>query len=480
MTLDNFTRDPRHSDIQVKGLCCDSRVLRADEVFFAIRGHSSDGHIYLDEVVLKDPAALVVESKTDVPRYFTGPVIVVPNSRAALDQWSAQFYDYPAKKLFCIGVTGTNGKTTSCYMLERIFNLNGWPTGVLGTIDHHFGRRVWETSLTTPDPITLHSRLRDFLNLGAKAAAFEVSSIAIEQNRATSIPFDAALFTNFSRDHLDYHNSMEQYFLAKQRLFSELLSSSMKKNPFAVLNADDPMIAKIKPSKARYVWFGQDTGDYSFRITSQSMSESRFEVNGQDFSIATPGLHNVYNAVGALAIGHEAGIPWSNMQKALSQFTGAPGRLENVENSRGLHVFVDYAHTDEALHSVLASLRNLMKHAKAKGKLWTVFGCGGDRDRGKRPLMAKVANENSDHVVLTSDNPRTEDPEEIVKDCLKGIPKGAVHVEVDRKKAIAYALQTAKEGDVILIAGKGHENYQILGQEKVLFSDVKVVREFLN
>lgn len=476
----DFTNDLQHAQIPVTGLCFDSRKLKPGEVFFAIRGHSSDGHQHLSDVIEKFPAALVVENSQLVPKEFKGPVIVVTNARAALDGWAAKFFDFPAEKLFCVGVTGTNGKTTSVYMLEKIFNQAGRLTGVLGTIDHHLGKKVWETSLTTPDALTLQSRLREFVDAGARVAAFEVSSIAIDQNRTASVPFDAALFTNFTRDHLDYHGSMENYFAAKEKLFTELLADSSKPKPFGVLNIDDPEVIKIKKSRAAYVWFGHGKGDYAFKILSQDLSGSRFEIKGQAFQLATPGLHNVYNAVGAIAVAHEAGVAWSDIQDALSDFSGAPGRLERVSNSRGLHVFVDYAHTDDALRSVLLSLRKLMRDAKAKGQLWTIFGCGGDRDKGKRPLMAKAAVENSDHVVLTSDNPRTEDPNQILQDCLLGIPKPPKHVEVDRKKAIAFALQTAKEGDVILVAGKGHENYQIIGQTKYPFSDVEVVKELLS
>lgn len=479
MTLAELTDDPRFKNVPVPGLCFDSRVMKPGEIFFAIRGTSSDGHRHLEEVVKKRPVALVVESKEAVPKSFSGHLFITKNARALLDQWAAKFYGRPADQLFCVGVTGTNGKTTSVYMLEKILNQAGWPTGVMGTIDHHLGNKVWEASLTTPDPLTLQSRLQQFVQLGAKAAAFEVSSIAIDQNRVASIPFDVVLFTNFTRDHLDYHGSMESYFAAKQKLITEILPKSSKKTRFAVLNADDPAIANIEKTKMFYIWFGRQKGDYPFTVLEQNLSGSRFEVKGLEFSLATPGLHNIYNAVGAIAVALESKIPAASVQKALRAFSGAPGRLQSVPNSRGLHVFVDYAHTDDALSSVLKSLRDLMSEAKSAGSLWTVFGCGGDRDKGKRPLMAKVAVENSDHVVLTSDNPRSEDPLAIIQDCLSGVPQTKPHVEVDRRKAIAFALQSAREGDVILIAGKGHENYQILGQTKIPFSDVDMVREIL-
>ena len=469
---------------EIRGLCFDSRKVQAGDAFFAVRGHAQDGHRFLPDVIKKQPSVLVVEDRHQVPREFSGAVVVVPNVRVALDEWSARFFGHPAQNLFCMGVTGTNGKTTSVYMLERVFGDAGRGIGVIGTIDHHYRDKKWETSNTTPDPVTMQSRLRQFLDLGAQGAAFEVTSIAIDQNRASSIPYDAALFTNFTRDHLDYHGSMENYFLAKQKLFDEILGASTKRDVFAILNADDPAIAKVRIAKrARAVWFGDGRGDYRFRIAQQTLGGSTFTVERAgrraEIHLPTPGLHNIYNAVGVFALAAEAGVSFEKIAEGLGGFSGAPGRFQSVPNRRGLHVFIDYAHTDDALHAILTSLRRLMASSNSPGKLWTVFGCGGDRDRGKRPLMAKAAVEHSDHVVITSDNPRTEDPEAIIRDCLSGIPGRAVFSEPDRKKGIAFALQRAAEGDVILVAGKGHEDYQIIGQTKYPFSDAAVVRELL-
>jgi UDP-N-acetylmuramoyl-L-alanyl-D-glutamate--2,6-diaminopimelate ligase len=473
---------PDFDKIEISELCFDSREVKPGSVFFAIRGHAQDGHEHLAQVIAKIPAAIVVEDENKVPSHFRGPIFKVKNSRQCLDLWSSRFFESPGEGLFCVGVTGTNGKTTTVYMLEAILGVCGWPTGVLGTIDHHFGAKKWESSLTTPDPIVLQSRLREFCKLGARAAAFEVSSIATDQDRISSVPFDAAIFTNFTRDHLDYHGSMENYFASKLKLFNQILPHSSKDNIFAVINGDDPEIRKIAiKDKVRRVSFGQRECDHVFKILESSLSGTRFEVNGKHIvHLATPGLHNVYNAMGALVVALEKGCEVEAVTRALAQFHGAPGRLEAIPNQRGLHIFVDYAHTDDALHSVAASLKKLMRSTEVKGDLWTVFGCGGDRDRGKRPLMMKAAIGNSDRVVLTSDNPRTENPQSIINDCLQGShAKKNVHVESDRKKAIAFALQTAKEGDVILIAGKGHENYQIIGQTKFPFSDVEVVKEIL-
>lgn len=466
---------PGLPDITIRSLCFDSRKVEPGDVFFAIPGFSSDGHDHLNEVIKKNPAALVVENPERVPKEFLGPVIKVSNARRALDQWASRFNNQPGDELFCIGVTGTNGKTTSVYMIEAIFNSAGRPTGVMGTIDHHLGSKQWPTSLTTPDPITIQARLREFVNLGAKVAAFEVSSIALDQERVSSIPFDVGLFTNFTRDHLDYHGTMEKYFAAKKLLFEKWLPVS-KKQAYGVLNADDSTIAGFDPPVTT-VRFGQKKCEYQFEVLSSDLRGSRFRLKEFVFELATPGTHNVYNAVGALAVALEAGVTKEVAAQALSRFHGAPGRLETVPNQKGLHIFVDYAHTDDALKSVLQALRNLMK--RDAGALWVVFGCGGDRDRGKRPLMMKAASSSADRVVLTSDNPRTEDPDAIIRDCLKDFSGVRPHIEVDRKKAIAFTLQSAREGDVILVAGKGHEDYQIVGDTKFPFSDVSVIKELL-
>jgi UDP-N-acetylmuramoyl-L-alanyl-D-glutamate--2,6-diaminopimelate ligase len=471
ISLKDLAQDQTLPVVDVTMLTFDSREVKLGSVFFAIRGTSADGHKHLAEVVQKNPAAIVVEDRNAVPKTYKGAVVVVKNARTALGEWAARFFGNPGEKLFCVGVTGTNGKTTSVYILESIFNEAGRGTGVIGTIDHHFRDKIWETNLTTPDAVALQSRLKEFVDLGAKVAAFEFSSIAIDQDRATSVPFKAAIFTNFTRDHLDYHKTMENYFAAKARLFTEILAP----DALAVLNADDEQVRKLKPN-CKTISFGQKNGDERFTVGEQKLSGAKFRLRNVDYQIATPGLHNVYNAVGATLVALEAGVSSEIVGRALSKFKGAPGRLERVENSRGLHVFVDYAHTDDALRSVLGSLKNLMKESNSNGKLWVVFGCGGDRDKGKRPLMMKSAIEFADEVVLTTDNPRTEDPEDILQDSLAA-GNDDVHVQVDRKTAIRFALQSAREDDVILVAGKGHENYQIIGTTKIPFSDVAVIRE---
>jgi UDP-N-acetylmuramoyl-L-alanyl-D-glutamate--2,6-diaminopimelate ligase len=358
----------------------------------------------------------------------------------------------------------------------------------MGTIDHHLGSHRWDSGLTTPDPLTLHRRLSEFRALGASAAVFEVSSHALDQKRVENIPFDVAVFTNLTRDHLDYHKTMENYFAAKQRLFADLLANSKKSPIYAIVNVDDDWGRRLRVADRARVWtFGQKNADFQFRVGRRDFSGTEFEVETprgkETFKIPIPGLHNVYNATGALAVCVAAGASLSICQEALRDFNGVPGRLQRVPTKRDLHVFVDYAHTDDALRVVLSALQEVRAAAGTRNKIITVFGCGGDRDAGKRPLMAKAALEGSDQVLITSDNPRSEDPEKIIAECVAGLPSHVmgerVWTEVDRRRAIGRALQSASSGDVILIAGKGHEEYQIVGSEKRPFSDVQVVKEWL-
>lgn len=468
---------------EVTDITQDSRKCGPSTVFVAIRGHAADGHQFLPELSKKNGAlALIVEDDSGIAREFKGAIVKVPDTRRALDQLAMRFYGNPAEKLFCVGVTGTNGKTTITYMIEKILNHFGWPTGVIGTIDHHIGEHKWGSQLTTPDPLTLHRRLKEFSSLGARAAAFEVSSHALSQARVESLPFKVGIFTNFTRDHLDYHQTMENYFAAKERLFHELLPAG----GFAVLNADDPAIRNIRVKEGVTTWwFGQrEPADFSFRILKQDLNGSLFHLSTPrgtaEVKLPVTGEHNIYNSVAAIAAALAAGCSLHTAGEALATFHGAPGRLEKVPNARGLHIFVDYAHTDDAVRTVLRALKKLK--APGSSRILTVFGCGGDRDKGKRPLMCRAACEFSDHIIITSDNPRTEDPLAIIADIKQGIPadwKGEVHVEADRKKALGLSLQSAREGDVILVAGKGHEDYQIVGDKKFDFSDVKVMTELL-
>ena len=465
------------------GITQDSRLAAPGMVFVALRGTTVDSHKYLPEVAAKRVTALVVEDDSGIPSDFKGAIVKVPSSRRALDQLAARFYGSPANDLFCTGVTGTNGKTTVTYMVEKILNHFGWPTGVMGTIDHHLGARQWASSLTTPDALTLQMRLKEFKDLGARAAAFEVSSHALQQARVESLPFRVGIFTNFTRDHLDYHKNMQEYFAAKERLFSELLGRDATAS-VAILNADDPQVKETRVREGVTTWFyGASNADFSFRILRQDLNGTLFNLNTPrgncEIHLPFPGVHNVYNAVAALAAALFAGVSLQTAADALAGFYGAPGRLQKVPNDRGLHIFVDYAHTDDAMRTVLRAVNELRG---GKGRIINVFGCGGGRDAGKRPLMAKASSETADVMIVTSDNPRGEDPLAIIEQVVAGIPRnwtGNKMIEPDRRQALAIALQSAHEGDVILVTGKGHEDYQIVGDLKLPFSDVLVLSELL-
>lgn len=473
---------------EVTGLCRDSRKVENGSVYVAISGYSHDGHNFIEQAVAQGAIALIVETENRVPPSYKGAIVKVENTRQALNKLASRLYEYPAEKLFCVGVTGTNGKTTVTYMVEKILTDYGWPTGVLGTIDHHMGANTWKSELTTPDAIDLQRRLSEFVALDAKAAAFEVSSHALSQFRADYIPFDVAVFTNLSRDHLDFHPSMQSYFAAKERLFKEILAQSEKREVFAIINTDDEWGKKlIITDRAKRYTYGERNADFTFRVIQQNFTGSQFHLEtprgSVDVTLPVPGLFNIYNAVASVSVALCAGVSVESAAQSLSDFTGVKGRLQRVSPAESSNVFVDYAHTPDALEKVLTALNEIRKNLGKKIQIICVFGCGGDRDPGKRPIMGEIAHRLSDIVFVTSDNPRKEPPRQIIKDILAGIPSEAlnqsVFEETDRREAISRALQMASENDVILVAGKGHEDYQLVGDQILPFSDAETVRELL-
>lgn len=473
-------------DIEISGLFFDARQAQKQSVFFAIRGSKSDGHQFIPMAIENGAVALVLEDEALVPKYYTGLVLKVKNSREALDQLAAKYYNYPSDKLFCMGVTGTNGKTSITYILEHILNANQKLTGVMGTVNHRVGHRVWDSQMTTPDPVTLQSRLNDFVEEKAFAAALEVSSHALDQNRADSVHFNTVIFTNLTLDHLDYHQSMDHYFASKQKLFTDLMWSSKKFPLFAIINVDDKYGRRLKTAEPVVTWtYGQSESEFQFKIKKMNFQETVFELQTpmetKEFTIFIPGVHTVYNIVASVLAVLTCGITLDQSAQALLDFKGIPGRLQKVDSLNEKFVFVDYAHTPDALLNTLQSIRKIQEESQHQGRLICVFGCGGDRDKTKRPQMAQIACQQSDLVVITSDNPRTESPEQIIKDIQAGVPTGysSVMVEVDRDKAIGLAIAKAQPQDVILIAGKGHEDYQIIGEEKKPFSDFEVARKYL-
>ncbi|WII72818.1 UDP-N-acetylmuramoyl-L-alanyl-D-glutamate--2,6-diaminopimelate ligase [Bdellovibrio sp. 22V] len=473
------------SEAEVSGIFNDARLVTPGSVFVAIRGSKLDGHSFIKDAIAKGAGVLVVEDRASVPVEYRGFVLQVPNTREVLDLLASRFYWDPGQELFCVGVTGTNGKTSVTYMTEAILNKGQIPTGVIGTVNHHLGEQVWPSEMTTPDPIFLQKRLREFRAAGAMAVAMEVSSHALDQKRVDSVPFNTVIFTNLTRDHLDYHQTMDNYFEAKQKLFTDLLWKTHKRPCFAIINTADKFGRRLRVADPAVLWtYGAKDSDIRYDIKRMDFALTHFKVQTPmgDGEVHLPmsGTHNVMNALAALGAGLSAGIPLSICISALDEFTGVPGRLQSVPNNKNLSVFVDYAHSPDALENVLTALNKVRETLQSTARIWTIFGCGGDRDKGKRPLMAQMALKYSDEVIVTSDNPRTEDPQAIINDILAGVAgadKSKTTVIVDRKEAIHETLKKAQSGDVILIAGKGHEDYQIIGTQKFPFSDVKIAQE---
>ncbi len=466
------------SDAHASGVQFDSRKIRPGDIFVAIAGAQGDGHDFISKAFAAGAVLAVVSNESKADGY---PGVLVSDPRKSLSRLAALFAARPADRLKVIAVTGTNGKTTTNWLVYHALNALRQPCIRIGTLGVEAGNLFSRPgNLTTPDPVEIQNDLRAALDGGCTAAVMETSSHALAQGRVDDIAFDVGIFTNLTRDHLDYHGSMDEYFRAKRRLF-ELISEGKKETRAAVINIDTDAGRKLQaelPALAlRDFSFGTAPGA-RIRIASftQNLAGSLTDLNieGRTYALRTKllGSHNAQNLAGALGALMALGIPVADACAALEVSPQVPGRLEAITGAP-FGVFVDYAHTPDALENVLPALRSLVK-----GSLWVVFGCGGDRDRGKRPQMAEVAQRLGDRVVVTSDNPRTEDPQRIIQDILSQGAK-VYMVEADRRIAITETLRQAKAGDCVLIAGKGHEDYQIVGTEKSHFSDQEVARETL-
>ena len=473
----------------VTGIYTDSRKVTKDSVFVALKGQQTDGHLYLSSAIENGASVLVIEDKkwlTDKTDSFKGKTFVVPDTRAVLPALLNEFYDFPSEKMFCVGVTGTNGKTTVSHILSFLFSQCGWHSGLIGTIGNKLGDKEYRSTLTTPDPVELQFLLNDFYQQKSQAAVMEVSSIGLDQNRVGGVDFNLVVFTNLTEDHLDYHKNQEQYFLAKKKLFHA--NPMDKSHKIAVLNFDDPYGPKIAKdmSPNDYISYGQKPSRFQWKILSSDLRGSEFQLSYDQKTItgylSMPGVYNVSNAVAALCCVHTAGFSLEKAMEFLKKFPGVKGRLQRVypetgREKKGPLVFVDYAHTPKALEAVLNFLQ---KYKSEHSRLFTVFGCGGERDQQKRPHMASIAEKFSDTAILTSDNPRNEKPDKIIQDCLKGVKrKESFIIEPDRKQAIKIALQQAEEKDIVLVAGKGHETQQIVFDQKLAFSDSDVIKELI-
>ncbi len=464
------------SDLEIGRVTHDSRRCEEGALFVAIPGLATDGNQFVEAALKKGAAAVVSEQ----PPRADVTWVRVPDAREALSLLSAAALGHPARQLGLVGVTGTNGKTTTAYMIDSVLREAGETSGLLGTVEYRIGDRVAEAVRTTPEASDLQSLLRQMVDAGCRRAVLEVSSHALALKRVHGLSFDAAVFTNLSRDHLDFHEDMESYFAAKRILFDELL----REDGFVVANVDDDHGAELARSVTRRVLTCSLSpgADFTAEDIRLSLDGTRFRARtpAGDFDVQTSllGRFSVRNALGAFAAGHALGLPPDAVQRGLASLKGVPGRMERVMAGQDFTVLVDYAHTDDALKNLLETVRELEPR-----RLITVFGCGGDRDRSKRPLMGAVAARLSDVVILTSDNPRTEPPEAILQEIRRGIPADRAketEVIVDRREAIARALDMGREGVVVVIAGKGHERRQVLRDRTVPFDDRQVVREVLS
>lgn len=467
---------PETACLPIEGLEYDSRRVGAGYLFFAFPGSRTDGRRFVDDAVARGAAAVASESDGSL---LTTPWIQVEHGRQALALAARNFYQRPDERLGLTAITGTNGKTTTSYLIDSVLRAAGKTTALIGTIEYHLAGRVLAAANTTPESLDLMRMFADLEREGGTHVTMEVSSHALALGRVYGLRFHAAVFTNLTRDHLDFHGTMENYFAAKQTLFE---GAGGPPPEFAVINRDDEYARRIKLSpKTRALWYGLGQGpDLRARHISSGFQGLRFEVQfgKQRIAIESPliGRINVYNILAACGAGLSYGFDPETIARGIAQLRAVPGRFERVDEGQPFVVVVDYAHTDDALRNVIAVARGLEPK-----RVITLFGCGGDRDRTKRPLMGQAAAEASDFVVLTSDNPRSEDPLAIMNDALVGIRRKDVPhiVEPDRATAIARAIQEAREGDIVILAGKGHETYQVLKDQTIAFDDRAVARDVL-
>jgi UDP-N-acetylmuramoyl-L-alanyl-D-glutamate--2,6-diaminopimelate ligase len=463
----------------VLGVACDSRQVTPNSIFVAVSGQNQDGSSYIEDAVERGAVAVVSEREGRITRRDIC-VIRVADARKALAQLSCVLYGNPSKKLQIAGITGTNGKTTTAYMLRNMLLDHGSKPGLIGTVEYEIGARIIPARRTTPEAPLLQSMLAQMVIAGCKSAVMEVSSHALDQKRVFGIDYDVAVFTNLTRDHLDYHKTMEKYFEAKSLLFLEL--GKLEKCATAIINVDDPWGLKLSGMSIK-------ADVLSYGLGSNAMvraQDIQLQHEGSTFRAITPwggaeirtrmmGRFNVYNALAAIAAGGALGIKLDTMIRQLSEMVCVTGRLEEIPTGKGFQVFVDYAHTDDALENVLKTLQEITPK-----RLLLVFGCGGNRDKTKRPLMGKVASRLADYSIITSDNPRNEDPAQIIREIKEGFGDSTgFEVCEDRAEAIGRVVGMAKQGDVVLIAGKGHENFQEIANTTIAFDDRQVVKRYL-
>ncbi|WP_058307910.1 UDP-N-acetylmuramoyl-L-alanyl-D-glutamate--2,6-diaminopimelate ligase [Gracilibacillus massiliensis] len=475
--LPEYKCDQKLDRINIKKIEMDHREIVASSMFICIKGYTVDGHQFAQAAADNGATLIVAEKELDV----SVPVVVVPDTSRALAHLANEFYQHPSKELNVIGVTGTNGKTSVTHIIDEIHRYVSQKTALIGTLQMVIGDQNYPVKNTTPDSLFLQKNLRKMVDENTEVVTMEVSSHALDLGRVHGVDVDIAVFTNLSQDHLDYHQTMDHYLFAKSLLFSQLGNSfNQKKMKYAIINQDDKNASFLKRATAQPILTYGVKSEATFQAT-----EIEWKASGVSFKMLTPegvveidsklmGMFSVYNILAAAAASYASGITLTDIQTVLNQTTGVKGRFQPVEHQHDFSVIIDYAHTPDSLENVLSTIQRF-----CQGDIHVVVGCGGDRDRRKRPLMAKVACQYADYAIFTSDNPRSESPQSIIDDMVEGISFQNYQVQLDRKNAIQQAIQQAKKDDVVLIAGKGHETYQIVGDNVLDFDDEKVALEFL-
>ena len=473
-----------NQNVSIQDITADSRAVKPNSLFIALDGATVDGHNYIDKAVDAGAVAVIVSKPVTVPDDVC--VITVADTRQAMMSCVPYFFDYPANRMRMVGVTGTNGKTTTTHMIRHILKAQGHKVGVIGTVHIMIGDTSYPIHNTTPDVVDLQHILHQMVQENVEYCVMEVSSHALALGRVSGVEFDTAVFTNLTQDHLDFHKTFENYLAAKCKLFEQVSApNQVKDNKGAVINIDDSyghrVMEKTTAPTITYSTLGKGTLNASDVHMSTKNSQYTVNYKGESYPVSmnTTGLFNVYNTLAAIGACLQEGISMEAIDTALKTFSSVPGRFELIEEGQDFAVVVDYAHTPDGLQNILETAKAIKEN-----RIIIVFGCGGDRDATKRPIMGRIAAEYGDKIYVTSDNPRTEDPVQIVKDVEVGVKEAlrdgtSYEVIVDRREAINHAIHDAKAGDIVIIAGKGHENYQILKNETIHFDDREEARKAL-
>ncbi len=465
------------TSIEIKNIQSDSRRVEAGSMFVAVRGTAVDGHAYISSAIEKGATAIVCEAIPAGIDTSVCTLIVIKDTAEALGKLISQWYNNPSQKLTLVGVTGTNGKTTIATSLYNMFRMMGHKVGLLSTVCNYIDGEAIPTDHTTPDPLTLHALMAKMVEAGCEYAFMEVSSHSIDQKRISGLDFDGGIFTNLTRDHLDYHKTVENYLKAKKKFFDDLPAKA-----FALTNLDDKsgMVMLQNTAAKKLTYTLRTLGDFKGKILESHFEGTELMINNREVSVQFVGKFNAYNLLAVYGAAVSLGKDPEEVLRVLSSLRSVAGRFETIHSPFGYTAIVDYAHTPDALTNVLNGIHEVLE---GRGRVITVVGCGGNRDKGKRPIMAKEASRLSDKLILTSDNPRFEEPEAILQDMLAGLcSEDMAHTTsiVDRQQAIQTAISIAKKGDVILVAGKGHEDYQDVKGVKHHFDDREIIRNIFN